>query len=582
MTIRQQISQVAADKNPVKVYQGTLAEDYDGIAEYVNVALSRSSTSAAYARIPIGATGSGQAAPAGSPVSVISQNGHVEVVSLGSRVNAGYVTPTNDEYDTEPTVSPSTFEASTMTDYTGNPSVSQSGLDGGWRKLVQSGGLYNSDFELAPPALNTDLDDTANTIPYWDTLYNNGNTVHLQIIESSVHALGKVLRCTLDGGRSDGDYTWISQVIPANSKTGTVATFRFGDTVASSYILDQVYDWLDAEGNWLQRDGGGAIIGAINGAAPNEIFDWEYQTNKPPAGAAFLRIWIGARATGADATTRFFDILNVGLTTTFSNIKIPDSDPNTNDNTSEIYEYSRSLRMTANSGGASGSQPTMVLDGSLNAIFLYSQSQSSGPVYEFTGYDLILPNSSSHGIEWNGELRLIRRADNQMSVNGDFVTTVGMLGTIVVAGYVSDSNAATVNGTVYNGSMAVDSSHGRWYFKYGSAWHWAVIDGGFEIPAWETVCPSCLKPLKPDDDLIGQGDRYTSDGSLHGLWKHFACAGRGMNREVADAYWEIGRADRESTEGRTATARAIRFLRKLNPKNVKAIGKSTPRHKQAI
>lgn len=62
------------------IYRGRLAEDYDGIGQYVLVALAGSSTSSAYkARVAAGDFGGGRVIPRGSPVSVASHRGNLEV-----------------------------------------------------------------------------------------------------------------------------------------------------------------------------------------------------------------------------------------------------------------------------------------------------------------------------------------------------------------------------------------------------------------------------------------------------------------------------------------------------------------------
>lgn len=69
-----------------RVFRGILAEDYDGIGQYVAVALSSASVSSAYkARLAAGDFGTGQIIPKGTPVSVFSDHGTLEVLSLGAK-----------------------------------------------------------------------------------------------------------------------------------------------------------------------------------------------------------------------------------------------------------------------------------------------------------------------------------------------------------------------------------------------------------------------------------------------------------------------------------------------------------------
>jgi hypothetical protein len=69
-----------------RVFNGTLAEDYDGIGQYVLVALSGASVGAAYrARIAAGDFKTGQIIPRGTPVTVFSERSQLEILSLGAK-----------------------------------------------------------------------------------------------------------------------------------------------------------------------------------------------------------------------------------------------------------------------------------------------------------------------------------------------------------------------------------------------------------------------------------------------------------------------------------------------------------------
>lgn len=72
-------------KRPDRVTIGRLAEDYDGIGQYVLVSLADSSVSAAYkARVAAGDFGGGRRIPAGTKVPVTSVHGRLEVL-LGNQ-----------------------------------------------------------------------------------------------------------------------------------------------------------------------------------------------------------------------------------------------------------------------------------------------------------------------------------------------------------------------------------------------------------------------------------------------------------------------------------------------------------------
>lgn len=68
-------------KFPRRIFTGYLAEEYDGIGQYVKVTLARSSTSVAMkARIAAGDFAGGRRFPAGTRVPVVSIRGHLEVL----------------------------------------------------------------------------------------------------------------------------------------------------------------------------------------------------------------------------------------------------------------------------------------------------------------------------------------------------------------------------------------------------------------------------------------------------------------------------------------------------------------------
>lgn len=86
MNLKQRIKKISLQTNPQRTQQGRLAEDYDGIGQYVKVMLSAGSTSVAYkAKIAIGDFGTGQEIPAGTRVSLISIHGRLEIVSMGAK-----------------------------------------------------------------------------------------------------------------------------------------------------------------------------------------------------------------------------------------------------------------------------------------------------------------------------------------------------------------------------------------------------------------------------------------------------------------------------------------------------------------
>lgn len=83
MSIKAAISDVSKNANPKQVRRAYLAEDYDGIGQYVNVSLSLGSSSSAIARVAV--TGAYKVPlESGAEITVTVHKGTVEVVGLGS------------------------------------------------------------------------------------------------------------------------------------------------------------------------------------------------------------------------------------------------------------------------------------------------------------------------------------------------------------------------------------------------------------------------------------------------------------------------------------------------------------------
>lgn len=113
------------------------------------------------------------------------------------------------------------------------------------------------------------------------------------------------------------------------------------------------------------------------------------------------------------------------------------------------------------------------------------------------------------------------------ALNGPFRATQGVLGNnayslscLVNAGAIDD----TVVSNARNGQIGIDSTNGRFYFRYGGAWHYVSQTAGFQIPPDEVECPICGEEIKEGDFTAGQIDEKMEDGALHGLRVHLKCA----------------------------------------------------------
>jgi len=80
------IREISKQQNRPRAFRGRLAEEYDGIGQYVLVSLSQGSVSAAYkARVASGDFGTGQKIPLGMPVTIVSYHGQLEIISMGAK-----------------------------------------------------------------------------------------------------------------------------------------------------------------------------------------------------------------------------------------------------------------------------------------------------------------------------------------------------------------------------------------------------------------------------------------------------------------------------------------------------------------
>ena len=89
-------------------------------------------------------------------------------------------------------------------------------------------------------------------------------------------------------------------------------------------------------------------------------------------------------------------------------------------------------------------------------------------------------------------------------------STAGTLVTRVKAGAADEADA--------NGSLVVDSSNGRFYFRYGGAWHYVAQTAGFQIPDFETIDPISGEQIQEGDIVLGMINHTFDDNALHGVW----------------------------------------------------------------
>lgn len=85
-TLSSRLAVISKEANRYRVHRAYLAEDYDGIGQYILITLSGGSTSGALkARIASADFGTGQVIPNKTPVSVFINHGRIEIMSMGSK-----------------------------------------------------------------------------------------------------------------------------------------------------------------------------------------------------------------------------------------------------------------------------------------------------------------------------------------------------------------------------------------------------------------------------------------------------------------------------------------------------------------
>jgi len=104
-------------------------------------------------------------------------------------------------------------------------------------------------------------------------------------------------------------------------------------------------------------------------------------------------------------------------------------------------------------------------------------------------------------------------------------STTGTLVTRVSSGAPTQSDT--------NGSLVVDDTGGRLYFRYGNSWHYIAQTGGFQIPNFETVDPISGEPINEGDFVVGVINKSLDDGALHGVWVRWDTLKQQLLEELA-------------------------------------------------
>ena len=270
--------------------------------------------------------------------------------------------------------------------------------------------------------------------------------------------------------------------------------------VIGSAIIPTLYGTSAAGGNLVLQSTSNATKGAINIGV-----DLSTTTNIGQTGATHDLLVVGAatrfKITNSDVMignpSQSYGTLSVGglanfeggldfrssATTVTANGNLAFSVANNNtDNVSfSVQNNSNSTAFAINDTSAAAKR---ILDVRNNGTSVFTILGAGGGTAGNIGIGTTAPGaklSVSGSLVVGNILAANRAAKAQLDVIGTISgsTIVGSNGvtTKVIAGACSDSNAQATDGTV-----CIDSTDGRVYFRYGGAWHYAAQTAGFQIP----------------------------------------------------------------------------------------------------
>lgn len=200
--------------------------------------------------------------------------------------------------------------AGSIFDSSGNPLFSTDAAGGSAhpfgpaaRRYMESG-LVNSDFALAPPALNSAI-NPSNALPYWTYAQTSGDAIEAYVAPESDSGSGHVLCFQMRAGAA-GDSAHVEQIVPLLSSANRAFSFRpyaYVEVLVTS--ADAEY-WLEVQ--YLALDGtaiGSAQTTAVEATGiPFEVSSpLVPASTNPPSNAYYARIRIGLRRKAGGATS---------------------------------------------------------------------------------------------------------------------------------------------------------------------------------------------------------------------------------------------------------------------------------------
>jgi hypothetical protein len=260
----------------------------------------------------------------------------------------------------------------TITDDDGNalfstdPSASGGAFGPAARRQITSG-VANGDFVLPPVANDSEI-SAANVLPYW-TLTKIGTEIRATSVFDGSAASERVIQFVMGPGAATDD-TYIEQLIPVNGARGRSfvnlpsATFLTGATVSNAqiYITAQ---YLTRAGN--TTGSANTSISTTTSVGASTVVDRQAGASDDgqiPSDAYYLRVRVGfKRNTAAVGTSETVTLCEVRLSVGGTQALVVEATDPASFGYGSMYQQGGLLRVAANQGGGSGSQPTLRLRG---------------------------------------------------------------------------------------------------------------------------------------------------------------------------------------------------------------------------
>lgn len=322
------------------------------------------------------------------------------------------------------------------------------GATGGFGPAIRryiTSGVYNGDFALAPPYPDSTIVEAWNPLPFWTFTQAGGNAITAQSVADSSSGSGRLLQLSMADAGIAGDDSYIEQLIPINaSRTRSyvgwlgVAVLSPDATLAEIYLQSQ---YLRAD---LSTTGAATLTAYATNAIPAE-YDATLVAPAPPADAAYQRVRVGMRrATAPTTTAQSVQIAEVRLDLGKPFTPLPDAFDPTVYNAGVVRQGSGAVLIAPNLSPATGSSPTLTLDGVAAQGLVYTES----PFRPATN----VPVGNEGFQSWSSTGRVLYVGD---SVRAKPVTPVGFATTVYAGDQPNLIEATNVESLPINGGSVL-------------------------------------------------------------------------------------------------------------------------------